>query len=103
MELMLLPVLVSQQELLQKVLPWELGWLSKWTSTLLPWVWAYLFTSVMEGWRVGWAIAPAVINAAIQNIHVKLTDSAPAPFQEAALVALQSSPSFYAQLQQVCF
>jgi aspartate/methionine/tyrosine aminotransferase len=54
----------------------------------------------MEGWRVGWAIAPAVINAAIQNIHVKLTDSAPAPFQEAALVALQSSPSFYAQLQQ---
>jgi len=29
MELMRLPVLVTQQELLQKVLPWELGWLSK--------------------------------------------------------------------------
>jgi hypothetical protein len=29
MELMLFPVLVTQQELLQKVLPWELGWLSK--------------------------------------------------------------------------
>ncbi|KAH9561127.1 hypothetical protein CY35_05G003000 [Sphagnum magellanicum] len=57
-------------------------------------------TFSVTGWRVGWAIAPAVINAAIQNIHVKLTDSAPAPFQEAALVALQSSPSFYAQLQQ---
>jgi hypothetical protein len=29
MQLMLLPVSVTQQELLQKVLPWELGWPSK--------------------------------------------------------------------------
>lgn len=56
---------------------------------------------VLEGWRIGWAIAPPAVSAAIGNIHVKLTDSAPAPFQEAALVALQSSPSFYTQLKQV--
>lgn len=53
------------------------------------------------GWRVGWAIAPASISAAIANIHVKMTDSAPAPFQEAALVALQSTPSFFMQLRKV--
>ncbi|KAG0571922.1 hypothetical protein KC19_VG054100 [Ceratodon purpureus] len=57
-------------------------------------------TFSVTGWRVGWAIAPANISAAIGNIHVKMTDSAPAPFQEAALVALQSTPSFFTQLKQ---
>lgn len=60
-----------------------------------------LLLRVCAGWRIGWAIAPAIISAAIGNIHVKMTDSAPAPFQEAALVALQSTPSFFTQLKQV--
>ncbi|BBH06580.1 glycosyl hydrolase 9A1 [Prunus dulcis] len=50
-------------------------------------------TFSVTGWRVGWAIAPAFIASAIRNIHTKLTDSAPAPFQEAALTALGSPPN----------
>ncbi|EFJ05780.1 hypothetical protein SELMODRAFT_236683 [Selaginella moellendorffii] len=56
-------------------------------------------TYSVTGWRVGWAIAPIQLASAIRNIHVKLTDSAPSPFQVAALVALQSSHDFYAKLK----
>ncbi|XP_020529712.1 uncharacterized protein LOC18445130 isoform X2 [Amborella trichopoda] len=56
-------------------------------------------TYSVTGWRVGWAIASTPIASAIKNIHVKLTDSAPAPFQEAALIALRSSPSFFEHLK----
>ncbi|KAE8728131.1 putative Endo-1,4-beta-glucanase [Hibiscus syriacus] len=45
---------------------------------------------VYSAWRIGWAIAPASAASAIRNIHVKITDSAPAPFQEAALTALSN-------------
>lgn len=55
------------------------------------------------GWRIGWACAAANIAAAIRNIHVKLTDSAPAPFQEAALIALTSTPDYYESLEKVRF
>ncbi|KAJ7515467.1 hypothetical protein O6H91_22G014200 [Diphasiastrum complanatum] len=54
----------------------------------------------VTGWRIGWAIAPSALTSAIQIIHTKLTDSAPAPFQEAALTALQSCPDFYKSLKQ---
>eukprot|EP00850_Spirogloea_muscicola_P014228 SM000100S09455 [mRNA] locus=s100:470326:473828:- [translate_table: standard] len=57
-------------------------------------------TFSVTGWRVGWAIAPADISAAIGSIHVKLTDSAPSPFQEAALAAFDCLPSYYQQLRQ---
>uniref|UniRef100_A0A0D9XKT4 Aminotransferase class I/classII large domain-containing protein n=1 Tax=Leersia perrieri TaxID=77586 RepID=A0A0D9XKT4_9ORYZ len=57
-------------------------------------------TYSVTGWRIGWACAPANIASAIRNIHVKLTDSAPAPFQEAALVALTSTPDFYSSLKK---
>eukprot|EP00850_Spirogloea_muscicola_P000902 SM000003S11147 [mRNA] locus=s3:1223506:1225249:+ [translate_table: standard] len=57
-------------------------------------------TFSVTGWRVGWAIAPADISAAIGSIHVKLTDSAPSPFQEAASAAFDSLPSYYQQLRQ---
>ncbi|GMN52353.1 hypothetical protein TIFTF001_021514 [Ficus carica] len=53
----------------------------------------------VTGWRVGWAIAPPFIASAIRNIHVKLTDSAPAPFQEAALTALSSTPEYFESLR----
>ncbi|XP_071679122.1 uncharacterized protein [Lolium perenne] len=52
------------------------------------------------GWRIGWVCAGANIAAAIINIHVKLTDSAPAPFQEAALIALTSTTDYYESLKQ---
>ncbi|KAK8928829.1 hypothetical protein KSP39_PZI017389 [Platanthera zijinensis] len=54
---------------------------------------------VISGWRIGWACAPANIASAIRNIHVKLTDSAPAPFQEAALTALKSSREYFQSLK----
>ncbi|KAI4349712.1 hypothetical protein L6164_010272 [Bauhinia variegata] len=54
----------------------------------------------VTGWRVGWAIAPTVIASAIRNIHVKMTDSAPAPFQEAALTALKSPPEYFESMRR---
>ncbi|KAJ8619446.1 hypothetical protein MRB53_027975 [Persea americana] len=56
-------------------------------------------TFSVTGWRIGWAIAPAVFASAIRNIHVKITDSAPAPFQEAALTALQSPSKYFESLR----
>ncbi|XP_057428161.1 uncharacterized protein LOC130721385 [Lotus japonicus] len=57
-------------------------------------------TFSVTGWRVGWAIAPAFIASAIRNIHVTVTDSAPAPFQEAALTALRSPPEYFESLRR---
>ncbi|KAG1338756.1 Aminotransferase, class I/classII [Cocos nucifera] len=51
------------------------------------------------GWRIGWACAPAIVASAIRNIHIKITDSAPAPFQEAAVTALQSPPAYFKSLK----
>ncbi|GFQ02458.1 kynurenine--oxoglutarate transaminase 1 [Phtheirospermum japonicum] len=57
-------------------------------------------TYSVTGWRVGWAIAPSCIASAVRNIHIKITDSAPAPFQEAALTALRSSSAYYDLLRK---
>ncbi|KAK6120157.1 hypothetical protein DH2020_046063 [Rehmannia glutinosa] len=57
-------------------------------------------TYSVTGWRVGWAIAPTCIASAVRNIHIKITDSAPAPFQEAALAALSSSPAYFDLLRK---
>lgn len=59
------------------------------------------FCCSLLGWRIGWAIAPSCIATAIRNIHIKLTDSAPAPFQEAALTALTSTPEYFKKLKNV--
>ncbi|KAM0015708.1 putative aminotransferase, class-I, pyridoxal-phosphate-binding, aminotransferase, class I/classII [Helianthus debilis subsp. tardiflorus] len=56
-------------------------------------------TYSVTGWRVGWAIGPSCTASAIRNIHTKVTDSAPAPFQEAALTALRSPPEYYKSLR----
>lgn len=55
----------------------------------------------LSGWRVGWAVGSACIVSAIRNIHIKLTDSAPAPFQEAALTALRSPLEYFELLRMV--
>ncbi|KAL7226985.1 hypothetical protein ACSBR1_021951 [Camellia fascicularis] len=56
-------------------------------------------TYSVTGWRIGWAVAPACIASTIRNIHTKLTDSAPAPFQEAALTALRSPLEYFESLR----
>ncbi|KAI7754910.1 hypothetical protein M8C21_006758 [Ambrosia artemisiifolia] len=58
-------------------------------------------TYSVTGWRIGWAIGPSCVAFAIKNIHTKLTDCAPAPFQEAALTALRSPPEYYRSLRKV--
>ncbi len=50
------------------------------------------------GWRVGWAIAPAEISAAIRKVHDFLTVGAPAPLQEAGVTALGMHHDYYTKL-----
>ncbi|KAK4418083.1 Kynurenine--oxoglutarate transaminase 1 [Sesamum alatum] len=57
-------------------------------------------TFSVTGWRVGWAIAPTCIASAVRNFHVRITDCAPAPFQEAALAALRSPPAYFDVLRR---
>lgn len=60
-----------------------------------------LAVSYNLGWRVGWAVAPAFIASAMRNVHGRITDSPPAPFQEAALIALRSPPDYFESLRRV--
>lgn len=57
-------------------------------------------TYSVTGWRVGWAVAPPEINDAIRKVHDFLTVGAPAPLQEASVVALALPASYYTQLAQ---
>ena len=50
------------------------------------------------GWRVGWAIAPDTLAAAMRRTHDFLTVGAPHPFQIAGVVALALPQSYYADL-----
>jgi aspartate/methionine/tyrosine aminotransferase len=55
-------------------------------------------TYSVTGWRVGWALAPAVVSDAIRKVHDFLTVGAPAPLQEAAAVGLSLPQTYYAEL-----
>ena len=55
-------------------------------------------TYSLTGWRVGWAIASALLAASIRKVHDFLTVGAPHPMQEAAALALQMDRSFYENL-----
>ena len=55
-------------------------------------------TYSVTGWRVGWAIAPAVLTDAIRKVHDFLTVGAAAPLQEAGALALRLPPSYYEEL-----
>ncbi len=57
-------------------------------------------TYSVTGWRVGWAIAPAVLTDAIRKVHDFLTVGAPAPLQEAAAVGLSLPETYYTELAQ---
>jgi aspartate/methionine/tyrosine aminotransferase len=52
-------------------------------------------TYSVTGWRVGWAIAPPEVTAAIRKVHDFLTVGAAAPLQEAGAVAMNSPTSYY--------
>jgi aminotransferase len=55
-------------------------------------------TYAVTGWRVGWAVAPPHLTAAIRKVHDFLTVGAAAPLQEAGAVALSLPPSYYEKL-----
>ena len=62
---------------------------------------ASLLVCCLSGWRVGWAIASACIASTIRNIHTRITDCAPAPFQEAVVTALRIPPEYFELLRSV--
>jgi aminotransferase len=55
-------------------------------------------TYSLTGWRVGWAIAPALLTSSIRKVHDFLTVGAPHPLQEAAATALRIDRSYYQAL-----
>jgi aspartate/methionine/tyrosine aminotransferase len=55
-------------------------------------------TYSVTGWRVGYAIAPAAISAAVRKMHDFLTVGAAAPLQEAGVTALGLPEDYYRQL-----
>jgi aspartate/methionine/tyrosine aminotransferase len=57
-------------------------------------------TYSVTGWRVGWAVAPPVLTAAIRKVHDFLTVGAAAPLQEAGAVALTLPDRYYRELAQ---
>jgi aminotransferase len=52
----------------------------------------------VTGWRVGWALAPPVLTAAIRKVHDFLTVGAAAPLQEAGAIALALPDAYYRAL-----
>ena len=57
-------------------------------------------TYSVTGWRVGWAISSALLIAAIRKVHDFLTVAAPAPLQEAGVVALGLNEAYYRELSE---
>jgi aspartate/methionine/tyrosine aminotransferase len=55
-------------------------------------------TFAITGWRLGYAIAPPDLSAAIRKVHDFLTVGAPAPLQEAAASALALGSGYYGKL-----
>jgi aminotransferase len=56
-------------------------------------------TYAITGWRLGYIIAPPRLSEALRKLHIYLTIAAPAPLQEAAIVALNFPEDYYQQLQ----
>jgi len=58
-------------------------------------------TFSMTGWKIGYAVGPAPLNAALRAVHQFITFATATPFQEAMAVALEASVTngYYAQLR----
>ena len=52
-------------------------------------------TYSVTGWRIGWAIAPPSLTPGIRKMHDFLTVAAPAPLQEAGVVAMRLPAAYY--------
>jgi aspartate/methionine/tyrosine aminotransferase len=59
-------------------------------------------TFSMTGWKIGFAVGPADLNAAIRATHQFITFATATPFQEAMAVALETAAEqgYYAQLRE---
>jgi L-glutamine---4-(methylsulfanyl)-2-oxobutanoate aminotransferase len=57
-------------------------------------------TYSVTGWRVGYAIAAPEVSNAIRKMHDFMTVGAPAPLQEAGVVALRMPDDYYLNLRQ---
>jgi aminotransferase len=57
-------------------------------------------TYSVTGWRVGWAISSPPLIAAVRKVHDFLTVAAPAPLQEAGVVALGLADAYYRELSE---
>jgi L-glutamine---4-(methylsulfanyl)-2-oxobutanoate aminotransferase len=57
-------------------------------------------TYSVTGWRVGYAVAPPEVSNAIRKMHDFITVGAPAPLQEAGVVALRMPQEYYDTLSQ---
>jgi aminotransferase len=55
-------------------------------------------TYSVTGWRIGWAVAPEDLTAAIRKVHDFLTVGAAAPLQAAAASALSLPDAYFADL-----
>jgi aspartate/methionine/tyrosine aminotransferase len=58
-------------------------------------------TFSMTGWKIGYAIGPAALNAALRTVHQFVTFATSTPFQEAMAVALElaAENGYYEQLR----
>jgi N-succinyldiaminopimelate aminotransferase len=52
----------------------------------------------LTGWRVGWAVGPKELVAAVRMAHQFITFAAPTPLQWGAVAALEAKPGYYADL-----
>ncbi|HEY3216050.1 MAG TPA: aminotransferase class I/II-fold pyridoxal phosphate-dependent enzyme [Candidatus Eisenbacteria bacterium] len=57
-------------------------------------------TYSVTGWRIGYCLAPPPLTSAIRKVHDFLTVGAPAPLQEAAVVALCLPEDYYRGLAE---
>ncbi len=55
----------------------------------------------MTGWKIGYAIGPAALNAALRAVHQFVTFATATPFQEAMAVAFETAAErgYYEQLR----
>jgi N-succinyldiaminopimelate aminotransferase len=57
-------------------------------------------TFSVTGWKVGWAIGPAIMVSAVNQAHQFITYAVASPLQAAAATALKLPVSFYENLQR---
>jgi aspartate/methionine/tyrosine aminotransferase len=59
-------------------------------------------TFSMTGWKIGYAIGPAALNAALRTVHQFVTFATATPFQDAMAAALEEAPArgYYEELSR---